>query len=67
MFLVQYSVSTLKKIQHLTFRSPKSIWQEGHLTQVENREQKKSGYDYLPKYKRNSKGGQSREGEKELA
>lgn len=60
------SINT-EKIQHLTLRSPQSIWQEGQLTQVENREQKKSGYDYLPKYNRNSEGGQSREGEKELA
>ena len=51
----------------MTLRSPQSIWQEGQLTQVENREQKKSGYDYLPKYNRNSEGGQSREGEKECA
>lgn len=44
------------------FKDP-TIWQKGHATQIDNREQKKSGYDYLPKYNRNSKGGQSREGE----
>lgn len=43
------------------FKDP-TIWQKGHATQIDNREQKKSGYDYLPKYNRNSKGSQSREG-----